>query len=175
MPTAQYELGLLYQKGVGVSASQRTAHGWYLKAARQGHLRAQYNLGTLYAEGKGTKRDYAEAARWFVRASKEGLAEAHYSLGMIHENGLGVERNQRKAATYYRSALAAGSAQAAAKLARLEPALKELSTQADKAMLEASLTTGDDTRRRLLNALLVEALAAEAPELATPEDAEEAA
>ena len=141
MPKAQYHIGLLYQKGLGVSSNTKTAYRWYQKAARQGHVRAQYNLGTLYAEGKGTKRDYEEAARWFTRASKEGLAEAHYSLGMIHENGLGVERDQRKATAYYRSALAAGSAHAAGKLTRLEPALKELSTSADMALLEADVTT----------------------------------
>ena len=61
MPTAQYQLGLLYQKGLGVQSDMKAAFGWIQKAARQGHVRAQYDLGTLYAEGKGTTRDYPEA------------------------------------------------------------------------------------------------------------------
>lgn len=164
MPKAQYHIGLLYQKGRGVSSNVKTAFGWYQKAARQGHVRAQYNLGTLYTEGKGTKRDYAEAARWFLRASREGLADAHYSLGKIHENGLGVERDQRKAAAHYRSALAADSTRAAAKLTRLEPALKELSAASDGAFLEADLTTSDPggqitpTKKRTLSAIGIKKL-----------------
>ena len=55
---------------------------------------------------------------------------------MIHEKGLGVDRDQRKAAAYYRSALAAGSAHAAEKLTKLEPALKELSTPVETALVE---------------------------------------
>jgi len=149
MPNAQYEVALLYQQGLGVRRNMKSAHRWFQKAAQQGHVRAQYELGTLYAEGKGTRRDYAEAARWFSRASREGLAEAHYSLGQIYENGLGVDRDQRKAAAYYRSALAAGSTLAAGKLARLEPALKELSRKNDAAKLESELTVaapeGDQT------------------------------
>ena len=91
------------------------------------------------AAGKGTKQSYAEAIRWFTRASKEGFADAHYSLGQIYEDGLGVKTDRRKAATYYRSALAAGSSRAAGKLARLEPALREIAVKRDAAELEKDL------------------------------------
>lgn len=149
MPNAQYQVALLYQQGLGVPSDMKMAFKWFEKAANQGHVRAQYELGTLYADGKGTRKDYAAAHRWFTRASKEGLSDAHYSLGLIYENGLGVERDQRQAATYYRRALAAGSTQAASKLARLEPALKELARSAEVARIESHLTVappeGGDT------------------------------
>jgi len=57
------------------------------------------------------------------------------------KTGWGVEPNQRKAAAHYRSALAAGSTYAAAKLTWLEPALKNLSASADRALLETDGTT----------------------------------
>lgn len=141
IPEAQYHLGQLYQKGLGVSSDLTAAFNWYRKAALQGHVRAQYELGTMYVDGKGTKQDYGEALRWYSSASRAGLAEAHYGLGMMHENGLGVERDPRKAAAHYRSALAAGSAHAAAKLSRLEPALRDLATSADRTLLAPEVTT----------------------------------
>jgi localization factor PodJL len=145
LPKAQYHVGVLYEKGLGVPRNVQTAFLWYQRAAMQGHVRAQHNLGTFYAEGKGTAQNYAEAARWFSRASRGGLAESHYSLGMIHEHGLGVEKDDRKAAAFYRSALAAGSAQAAAKLARIEPALKETSKQVEETLAARVATTENDS------------------------------
>ena len=144
LPKAQYHVGVLYEQGLGVPRNPQTAFRWYQRAADQGHVRAQHNLGTFYAEGKGTARNYTEAARWFSRASQGGLAESHYSLGMIHELGLGVRKDDRKAASYYRSALAAGSAEAAAKLAQIEPAIRELSKQADEALAARVATTENE-------------------------------
>jgi hypothetical protein len=38
---AQYRLGVLYAKGMGVKKDRREAYKWYRKAASQGHARAQ--------------------------------------------------------------------------------------------------------------------------------------
>ena len=47
-PRAQYDLGLMYDKGQGVPQSDAEALQWYERAAEQGEPRAQYNLGLMY-------------------------------------------------------------------------------------------------------------------------------
>lgn len=73
---AQYDLGLLYDKGQGVAQDNQQALHWYRKAAEQGEPRAQYNLGLLYANGQGVPQDYVEAYVWIGLASAQGEAHA---------------------------------------------------------------------------------------------------
>jgi hypothetical protein len=71
---AQYNLGLMYHFGEGISQDYTEAAKWYRKAAKQGYADAQYNLCLMYYNGKGVQQDYAEAAKW-------------YRLGLIYQNG----------------------------------------------------------------------------------------
>lgn len=54
---AQYGLGRLYQRGLGVERDPLRACALYLKAAEAGHAGAQFSLGTLYDDGDGVVRD----------------------------------------------------------------------------------------------------------------------
>jgi TPR repeat protein len=56
-PRAQYDLGVLYDKGQGVPQSDQEAMRWYRLAADQGEPRAQYNLGLMYLNGQGVRAD----------------------------------------------------------------------------------------------------------------------
>lgn len=51
--SAQYDLGLMYDKDQGVPQSDEQAMEWYRRAAEQGEPRAQYNLGLMYLKGQG--------------------------------------------------------------------------------------------------------------------------
>ena len=53
---AQYDLGLMYDKGQGVPQSDAEAMRWYERAAEQGEPRAQYNLGLMHLNGQGVPR-----------------------------------------------------------------------------------------------------------------------
>src|SRR4029078_7752036 len=44
---AQYDLGLMYDKGQGVPQSDAEALQWYQRAAEHGEPRAQYTLGRM--------------------------------------------------------------------------------------------------------------------------------
>ena len=61
---AQYNLGVLYDKGQGVPQNYWLARKWYEKAAAQGDAEAQFNLGFLYANGQGVPQDYGQARQW---------------------------------------------------------------------------------------------------------------
>ena len=84
---AQYNLGILYFTGQGVSKNLEEAFKWTKAAAEQGHLNAQFNLGSLYLDGQGTKRNVSEGIDWFVRAAKDGHGNSAYSLAKIFQSG----------------------------------------------------------------------------------------
>lgn len=101
---AQFNLGVLYDEGLGVKQDQTQAAHWYRRAAEQGHAQAQYNLAVLYANGLGLTQDYAEAAHWYRKAALQDLREAQFNLGILYENGFGVQQNYAEAAHWYRRA-----------------------------------------------------------------------
>ena len=50
---AQFNLGYLYEHGLGVTKDPKRACELYKLAADQGHHNAQANLGAVYATGRG--------------------------------------------------------------------------------------------------------------------------
>jgi TPR repeat protein len=62
---AQYTLGDMYRRGLGVSQNYSKAARWYRAAAEQGHAVAQNDLGVMYRNGEGVPQDDSEAVRWY--------------------------------------------------------------------------------------------------------------
>ena len=85
---AQFDLGLMYDRGEGMPEDDAEAVRWYHRAAEQGHVRAQYMLGGMYTNAQ----NYAEAARWWRQAAEQGHATAQVFLGDMYANGRGVLR-----------------------------------------------------------------------------------
>ncbi len=73
---AQFNLGVMYGKGVGVPQDYAEAVKWTRKAAEQGDAGAQYNLGFMYGKGDGVPQDYAQAHMWFNLAGSQGDKQA---------------------------------------------------------------------------------------------------
>uniref|UniRef100_UPI002593A415 tetratricopeptide repeat protein n=1 Tax=uncultured Psychrobacter sp. TaxID=259303 RepID=UPI002593A415 len=73
---AQYNIGLMYDKGEGVRQDYAKAVEWYTKAANQDVPVAQYNLGLMYNKGEGVRQDYAKALEWYIKAANQGDARA---------------------------------------------------------------------------------------------------
>ncbi len=101
---AQNSLGLLYEKGVGVSKSYPEALKWFQKSARKGNPEGQNNLGFLYFKGLGVKEDDQEALKWFLKAVDQGLASAQGNVGLVYGQGLGVKKDYAKALEYFKKA-----------------------------------------------------------------------
>ena len=74
--SAQFNLGLMYDKGEGVLEDDKEAVKWFRKAAEQGYAIAQLNLGGMYYNGKGVLEDYATAYAWFNIAAANGGVNA---------------------------------------------------------------------------------------------------
>ena len=90
---AQFNLGLMYDKGEGVKRNYKMAVKWYKLAARQGISSAQFNLGWLYSKGKGVRQSFKRTVMWYIRAAKQGNSAAQFNLGLMYQKGLGVERD----------------------------------------------------------------------------------
>ena len=69
---AQYNLGVMYEKGQGVPENDKTAVKWYKLAAEQGVADAQTSLGVMYGKGRGVPHDYVRAHMWYNLAASQG-------------------------------------------------------------------------------------------------------
>ncbi|MEQ8710426.1 MAG: tetratricopeptide repeat protein [Rhodospirillales bacterium] len=67
-PEAQYKIGMMYRRGLGVKPDYHQSAEWLLKAARKGHGLAQARLSRLLQDGKGIPQDLIEAYKWLTLA-----------------------------------------------------------------------------------------------------------
>ncbi|KXB91570.1 tetratricopeptide repeat protein [Megasphaera hutchinsoni] len=109
---AQYQLGVCYEHGKGVTQDYKKAVEWYQKAAEQGHTAAQYYLSLCYAKGKGVAQDFVKAVKWSKKAAEQGDADAQCVLGGGYLLGIGVARDEVKAVEWFMKAAEQGSARA---------------------------------------------------------------
>ena len=91
---SQFNVGVMYEQGIGIAKNDKEAVFWYEKAAAQGSSAAQYNLGVLYENGRGTAVDFAKANDQYRKASVQGDALAVGNLGMLYIRGDGVKENK---------------------------------------------------------------------------------
>jgi TPR repeat protein len=91
---SQFNLAVMYEKGIGVGKNEKEAVVWYSKAATQGNAASQFNLGVLYENGRGTPVDFAKANKWYRKASVQGDGLAIGNLGMLYVRGQGVKENK---------------------------------------------------------------------------------
>lgn len=77
---AQYQVGVMYERGMGIEKDETKAAEWYEKAAVQGYVDAQYNIAIMYASGRGVERNEPIAMMWLALAAKQGDKEARKLL-----------------------------------------------------------------------------------------------
>ena len=66
---AQFNLGVMYDRGEGVPEDNAEATRWYRLAAEQGDDMAQNSIGLMYDRGDGMPEDNTEAVRWYRMAA----------------------------------------------------------------------------------------------------------
>jgi localization factor PodJL len=113
LAVAEYRLGSLYEKGLGVGRDMQRAKDLYQRAAEKGNTRAMHNLGVLAAEGG--KPNYTSAALWFGKAAEYGIRDSQYNLAVLLARGLGLPKDLVKSYTWFAIVAAAGDADAARK------------------------------------------------------------
>jgi len=109
---AQFLVGQMYYKGLGVGKNDANAIRWYRLAAEQGNLQAQMRLGFIYRNGDGVLQDNIEAIKWYRLAAKQRYPKAQFYLGLMYEAGMGTRRNHDEAMKLYRKSAEQGFATA---------------------------------------------------------------
>ena len=82
---AQFNLGVMYDEGIGVPQDYNTAVKWVTLAAEQGNADAQYNLGLMYGNRGGVPQDYVRAHMWFNLSASQGGEDATQSRDIVEK------------------------------------------------------------------------------------------
>ena len=125
----QYELGLMYQEGLGVRRDIMTAADYYKEAANQDLAAAQIRLAQLFLD----QGDIQTATRYLEIAARHGHIEAFYHLAEISNNGIGRERSCSMATAYYKLV--------AEKVENIHSAFDEANLDYEEGDLESALVT----------------------------------
>jgi TPR repeat protein len=108
--SAQRNLGVMYDRGVGVERDPALAAQWMRTAAESGSRDAAYQLGAMYETGRGVAQDDGQAVSWYRKAALLGDREAQVKVGKAYEAGKGVSADMGEALTWYRKAAGQGDA-----------------------------------------------------------------
>ena len=110
-PRAQNNLGVMYERGHGVSKDYKKAKIWFDRAAQQDLEEAKVNLGLLYYSGSGVTQNFEKAFALFFDAAQNKLPEANHMLGLLNYFGLGTLSNLPAAKQYFEAAAVKGYAE----------------------------------------------------------------
>ena len=124
MPSAAYQLGLLYKLGVHCDPPIPDcfrAADCFRRASNKGHVLSSYELGMLYYNPPmcDFEKDFEQAVKYFKIAADEGITEAQYKLGWMYRFGLGCDVDVEKAIKYEEMAAKQGHTGGCGQLAYL--------------------------------------------------------
>ena len=113
---AMVDLGLSYEKGLGVKLDKKKALQLFRMAADRGDAFAQSNLGALLHSDK----KFEESFRYLTLAADQGFTDGEFNLGLGYRDGKGTEVDLGKARYWFERAAAKGDESARKNLARLD-------------------------------------------------------
>jgi hypothetical protein len=109
-PEAQFELGKLYEKGIGIGQDSVQALSLYQQAADQDFADALNDLGFMYYQGGlGLARNPDKALAMFERAADLRHPQAMFNFAALIDDGLIPSKGPTQAAEYLYQALRSGS------------------------------------------------------------------
>ena len=118
---AQYEVGLAYSKGIGVSEDQKEAFQWYKKAVDNGNHNAICNLAYHYNTGSGTALDHDKAYELYYLDAMMGDMTDQYNLALYYYHGWGnVKKDLNQARHWFMQSADQGYEKAKKMLANIE-------------------------------------------------------
>jgi TPR repeat protein len=119
-PWAEFHLGQMYRRGVGLPSSTLGAKPqpdlaealkWLRASAKQNNRMALYVLGKMAQAGEGQPADAQRAFLYFVVSAAHGYPPAFVALGRAHETGSGTQINLIHAYEAYSLAAERGDAE----------------------------------------------------------------
>jgi len=107
--SAQYELGLTFEFGRGVTQDDTIAVYWYEKSAAQYFPDALYRLAILYDNGWGLVSNKEKALNLYKTAAEKGHVLAQHDVAIMYFQGSGTSRNLVQACKWIKIAVASGN------------------------------------------------------------------
>jgi TPR repeat protein len=91
---AQYDLAIMYYKGLGVAKDLAMARSWFKKSADQGDERAQRRLGIMMATGEGGVTMFSQGVALVETAAGQGDSAAVELMKTLTQSLFDVSVNQ---------------------------------------------------------------------------------
>lgn len=111
----QFQMGLLYEEGIGFPQNYMFARYWFEKSAEQNNADALFSLGEFYMDGTGVLQDVKKGKQLYQKAAKLGSSHAMNNLGLLAKQAGRTE----EAISLYQQAISAGSDVSLLNLGRL--------------------------------------------------------
>ena len=137
---AQFNLGGMYDQGIGVKQDDQKAFKLFHLAAKQGHCQAQFNLGNMYDKGQGCERSDLLSFKYWKLAAEQGIVNAQFNIGNSYINGQGVDQCAIEARKWWGIAASQGVASAITNLKRLDELEQKMKEAGDTEFSITSLS-----------------------------------
>lgn len=105
---AQYDLGALYEQGLGVDKDYTKAAYWFEKSSNAGNSSAMFELGKCFEKGWGVNQNYNKAFEWYEKSANLGNMYAQNDLGFLYQTGQGVAKDFNLALYWYQKSAEQG-------------------------------------------------------------------
>ena len=125
---AQFNLGIAYARGEGVSEDMFKAARWIKKAAEKNYAKACSQLGGMYYFGDGLLINKEEASKWWKKAADLGDTKAQFNIGLMLFKGDGIRPDEKKALEWFTKAANQGHAEAKRFLEEIKKTAKDANT-----------------------------------------------
>ena len=157
LPAALFLLGVMSERGLGVTRNEGAAAEFYRRAAEKGHRSGQARWGKALMHGTGVDANPSDGETWLRRAALAGDPEAAAALGDLLATGGKLPPNHAEAASWFRRAAVAGHKGAARSLGLLYFAGAGVPHDPEQGMqwFRISAAAGDGPARAELGNLLL--------------------
>lgn len=105
---AQYFLGYMYAKGLGVEKNYKIAMNLYGKADAADYGPGMVGIGELYERGLGVPKSPEKAFAYYKKAADIGCADGEFQTGLCYQIGYGTEVNAELALEYIKRGTTGG-------------------------------------------------------------------
>ena len=119
LPQAQFNVGVMFEEGIGTNQSFQDSIFWYEKAANGGNKHALNNLGDIHLNGRGVPKNKDIAEHFFNIASDQGSDLANFNLAVIFGQRQHDEASTLRSLTLFFMAALKGVKEAKHKLKQL--------------------------------------------------------
>jgi uncharacterized protein len=98
---AEFNIGVMYLEGEGVTVNEVEGVNWLRRAAGEGSSAAAARLGSMALLGQGQLKPGSESVRWLKAAAEAGEGIAMWNLGSTFYRGFGVQVDYVEAYMWY--------------------------------------------------------------------------